>query len=84
MEFVRLFEPLSISRMRIPNRIVMPAMALFYADQYSFTKRFKAFYRERARGGAGLIIMGPGAIDKVGSNPFMAGLFDDSHVAPIR
>jgi len=84
MEFVRLFEPLSISRMRIPNRIVMPAMALFYADQYSFTKRLKAFYRERARGGAGLIIMGPAAIDKVGSNPFMAGLFDDSHGAPIR
>ena len=83
MEFVRLFEPLSISCMRIPTRIVMPAMAVFYADRYSFTNRLKAFYRKRAMGEVGLIIMGPLAIDKVGSNPRMAGLFDDSHVASI-
>ncbi len=61
----------------------MPAMALFYTDQNAFTDRFKAFYRERARGGVGLMIIGPIAIDKVGSNPYMSGLFDDGQIAPI-
>jgi len=84
MAFTRLFEPIRINKVVIPNRIVMPAMALFYTGDYTFTERFKAFYRERARGGVGLMILGPMAIDKVGSNPFMPGLFDDRYIEPIR
>jgi 2,4-dienoyl-CoA reductase (NADPH2) len=84
MAFTRLFEPIRINKVVIPNRIVMPAMALFYTGDYTFTERFKAFYRERARGGVGLMIIGPMAIDKVGSNPFMLGLFDDRFIEPIR
>jgi 2,4-dienoyl-CoA reductase (NADPH2) len=84
MAFTRLFEPIKINNMTISNRIVMPAMALFYTNDYTLTDRFKAFYKERARGGPGLMIMGPMAIDKVGSNPFMLGLFDDMYIEPIR
>lgn len=84
MEFVKLFEPITINRLRIKNRIVMPAMALFYTNDYTFSNRYKVFYRERARGGVGLMIIGPVAIDKVGSNPYMPGLFDDSYVGSFR
>ncbi len=84
MEFAGLFEPLGINGITLRNRIVMPAMALFYADHYAFTDRFKDFYRERARGGVGLMIMGPMAIDEQGSTPLMPGLFHDGHVAPIK
>jgi 2,4-dienoyl-CoA reductase (NADPH2) len=84
MQFTRLFEPITINGLKIENRITMPAMALFYTDNYSLTDRYKAFYRERAEGGAGLIIIGPAAIDRVGSNPLMLGLFDDSHSGPFR
>jgi 2,4-dienoyl-CoA reductase (NADPH2) len=83
-KLARLFEPITINKVVIPNRIVMPAMALFYAHDYTFTDRFKAFYRERARGGVGLMTIGPMAIDKVGSNPFMLGLFDDAYINPIK
>jgi 2,4-dienoyl-CoA reductase (NADPH2) len=62
----------------------MPAMALVYTEDYTFSSRFKAFYRERAKGGVGLMIIGPVAIDKVGSTPFMPGLFDDKYIAPIH
>jgi len=62
----------------------MPAMALAYTDNYTFSNRYKAFYRERAKGGVGLMIIGPVAIDKVGSTPFMPGLFDDKYIDPIR
>jgi 2,4-dienoyl-CoA reductase (NADPH2) len=84
MKFIRLFEPITINRMVISNRIVMPAMALFYTNSHSFTDRYKAFYAERARGGLGLMIIGPMAIDTRGSTPFIPGLFNDSHIEPIR
>jgi 2,4-dienoyl-CoA reductase (NADPH2) len=60
----------------------MPAMALAYTDDYTFSQRYKAFYRERAKGGVGLMIIGPVAIDKVGSTS-MPGLFDDKYIGPF-
>jgi len=84
VKFIKLFEPITINHLTIKNRVVMPAMALAYADNYTFSNRYKAFYRERARGGVGLMIIGPVAIDKVGSTPFMPGLFDDRYIPPIR
>jgi 2,4-dienoyl-CoA reductase (NADPH2) len=80
MKFQKLFEPIRINRLSVKNRIVMPAVALFYTDNFSFTDRYKAFYRERARGGVGLMFIGPIAIDKVGSSPFLPGLFHDSQI----
>ena len=84
MEFGKLFEPIIINGLIVRNRIVMPAMALFYTDDYSFTTRYKAFYRARAMGGVGLMMIGPAAIDRVGSTPHIIGLFDDSQIEPIR
>ncbi|HSV96802.1 MAG TPA: FAD-dependent oxidoreductase [Spirochaetota bacterium] len=84
MEFTRLFEPVTINGVRIKNRIVMPAMGLAYTDRYEFNERYRAFYRERAHGGVGLMIIGPVAIDMVGSAPFMPGLFLDKHIEPLK
>lgn len=84
MEFTRLFEPVTINGVCIKNRIVMPAMGLAYTDHYEFNERYRAFYRERAHGGVGLMIIGPVAIDRVGSAPFMPGLFLDSHIEPLK
>ncbi|MGO9120269.1 MAG: NAD(P)-binding protein [Desulfomonilaceae bacterium] len=83
MEFAQLFRPIEINGLPISNRIVMPSMALFYTSDYSLTARYRAFYRERAKGGVGLMIIGPAAIDRVGSSPLILGIFDDSHVAPF-
>ena len=84
MDYIRLFEPVRIHTLELKNRIVMPAMGLSYTNDYSFTNRYKAFYRERARGGVGLMTIGPMAIDKVGSAPFMPALFGDEFIGPIR
>jgi 2,4-dienoyl-CoA reductase (NADPH2) len=84
MEFIKLFEPITINGLTIKNRIVMPAMALFYTSDYTFTDQYKSFYLERARGGVGLMITGPMAIDKVGSTPRIPGLFDDTHIGALR
>jgi 2,4-dienoyl-CoA reductase (NADPH2) len=77
MEFIKLFEPITINGLEIKNRIVMPAMGLSYTTDYTFNDRYQGFYRTRARGGVGLMFIGPLAIDQVGSAPLMPGLFDD-------
>jgi 2,4-dienoyl-CoA reductase (NADPH2) len=84
MNFERLFEPITINGLRIPNRIVMPAMGLIYTMDYTFNDRYRVFYRERARGGVGLLTIGPIAIDRVGSAPVMIGLFEDRQVGPLK
>ena len=84
MEFKKLFEPITINKLEIKNRIVMPSMGLSYTDKYEFNDRYRAFYRARAKGGAGLITIGPVAIDKVGSVPLTLALFDDSYVEPYK
>lgn len=83
MKIKKLLEPITINKTEIPNRIVMPAMGLIYTHDYTFSDRFREFYRERAHGGVGLMIIGPVAIDRVGSAPFMPALFDDSHIKPF-
>ena len=84
MKFIRLFEPITIRGLSIPNRIVMPSMGLGYTEDYSFNDRFRAFYRERARGGVGLMTIGPVAIDGIGAAPFMPGIFDNRNDEPLR
>ena len=84
MEFKRLFEPITIKNVEIKNRIVMPSMGLVYSNDFLFNDRYKAFYRERAKGGVGLMTIGPVSIDRVGSAPIMSGLHDDSFVEPLE
>ncbi|MBU1903178.1 MAG: FAD-dependent oxidoreductase [Proteobacteria bacterium] len=84
MEFRKLFESITINKLTIKNRTVMPSMGLAYCTDFSLNDRYRAFYRERAAGGVGLLTIGPVAIDRVGSAPFMLGLFDDSHIEPLR
>ncbi|MBU2550245.1 MAG: FAD-dependent oxidoreductase [Proteobacteria bacterium] len=84
MEFLKLFEPITINRVVVPNRIVMPAMGLSFTDHYEFSDRYQAFYRARAHGGVGLMTIGPLAVDKVGSAPFMPSIMNDEDVEPLK
>ena len=51
-----LFTPLKIGSMTVKNRIVFSAHLTNYAEDYMPTDRHGYYYRERARGGVGLII----------------------------
>lgn len=72
MSFERLFTPLSIGSMTIPNRIVMAPHGVSFLSGYgSGVERVINYHIERARGGAGLIVMSnflmPEAWRKLGS-----------------
>lgn len=52
-----LFQSLSIGDLTVKNRVVMPPMSSHFADSNgNATDQTVAYYRERARGGTGLII----------------------------
>ena len=58
MKLKKLFEPIQVGTMRVKNRIVMPAMDTNLATREGFvTSRLIDYYAERAKGGAGLIIV---------------------------
>ncbi|GAB6096051.1 FAD-dependent oxidoreductase [Desulfatiferula olefinivorans] len=60
-----LFESIQINQLRLKNRIYLPAMHLGMADQFQVTDRLVDFYVERARGGAGMIVVGNATVNEV-------------------
>jgi 2,4-dienoyl-CoA reductase-like NADH-dependent reductase (Old Yellow Enzyme family) len=56
-ELAPLFEPIVLGSVEIRNRIVMAGHSTGLAENYLPSERHVAYYRERARGGAGLIGM---------------------------
>ncbi len=73
-----LFQPIKINKMEVSNRIYLPAMHLAMAENYQVTDRLVSFYAERARGGAGIIIVGYATIDELSGNTTNIGAHDDS------
>jgi 2,4-dienoyl-CoA reductase-like NADH-dependent reductase (Old Yellow Enzyme family) len=58
--FHNLFQTIDISHLGIRNRLVMPAMLTNFCDRQGFVNdRHLAYYRRRAQGGVGLIIVEP-------------------------
>ena len=80
-----LFTPIQIGKLKLRNRIVMQAMHLEWAEQGQVTPRFIEFYRQRARGGVGLVTVGGCAIDVAGSyGPTMISLASDEYLPGFR
>lgn len=75
MKYERLFTPLTINGLRLPNRIVMAPMASNFADsQGGVTEQLLGYYRKRVQGHPGMIISescyvspeGRGAVKRLG------------------
>jgi 2,4-dienoyl-CoA reductase (NADPH2) len=78
-----LFEPIRINQLEVPNRIYLPAMHLDMADNFQVTEQMKAFYRERARGGAGLICVGFATVDDRSGSPLNIGAHRDEFISGL-
>jgi 2,4-dienoyl-CoA reductase (NADPH2) len=79
-DFPYLFSSIQINRLDLKNRIVMTAMHLGYTPQGEVTERLIEFYRLRARGGVGLIIVGGCPIDPYSSMVDMIGIHDNRFI----
>lgn len=65
--FEKLLQPIKMGGMEVKNRFVMAPMVTNYAGKDgSVTERLKAYYRARAKGGVGLIIVEAAFVDPSG------------------
>ena len=69
-----LWNPLTIGGAVIPNRVMVSALTLQYGDEGGISNRHLAFYRERARGGVGLIFSEQLAASPLSNSPFSHAL----------
>ncbi|AMV05969.1 1,2-oxophytodienoate reductase [Xanthomonas citri pv. aurantifolii] len=83
---VPLFQPLSIGRMQLPNRIVMAPMTRQRSPGGVPGQAVVDYYRRRAEGGVGLVITEGSYIDHAGANAFADGpdFFGESALAGWR
>ncbi|MFW9999844.1 MAG: FAD-dependent oxidoreductase [Candidatus Hermodarchaeota archaeon] len=79
-----MFTPFKIRNMTVSNRIVMPALNLNLADNGFITKRLIDFYVERAKGGAGMLIVGGCYIDLYAKGvPMMISIENDDYIPKL-
>ncbi len=76
-----LFTKINIGKLTLKNRIVMPALDLGYCPDGAVSDRLINFYEERARGGAGLIMIGGTAIEASEVWGGFVSIHDDSLIA---
>lgn len=79
-----LLTPIEIGGLKLRNRIVMPAMHLLYTPDGEVSDRFIAFYEERAKGGAGLLIVGGCAVDEYSGGRELIGLDHDRFIPGLE
>ncbi|MBU3206802.1 NADPH dehydrogenase NamA [Clostridium algidicarnis] len=83
---MKTFESYKLKDIEFKNRIVLPPMCMYSADENGMAKMFHfVHYTERAIGGAGLIILEATAIapnGRISDNDL--GIWDDSHIEGLK
>ena len=80
--YPKLFSPVQLGALELPNRVVMAPMGTNYADEdHKVTDRLIAYHVARAEGGVGLNILEHTAVHKLGlAGPRMLAVLDDSFI----
>ena len=79
-----LFEPITINRLDVKNRIYLPAMHLNMANNFEVTDQLVAFYERRAKGGAGMITVGFATVDEMSGNTLNIGAHKDDFIPGLK
>ena len=85
--FPNLFSPIRIGNMKAKNRIMMSAMSInFGVDENGFVQdSLTAYFVARAKGGAGLMLVGGCAVHPTGVElPDLPKMWDDGCIAPLK
>lgn len=85
MNFSHVLSPLSIGKLTLKNRFVVPPMGSFLAEDGHVSQRQIAYYSARAQGGFGLIIVEYTSVDPEGlAGAEQIRLWDDSYIPGHR
>ena len=80
--FPHVFEPLSIGATDVAHRIMVTGHTQLYGNEGTLSDRHIAYYRERAKGGAALLILEQQAAHPVGRNYHAGCIAWDESVVP--
>jgi 2,4-dienoyl-CoA reductase (NADPH2) len=78
--FDLLFSPITINKTVIKNRIAYPALGLLFSYDGRLNDRYVEYFAERARGGAGIVTVGPVGFDFTGSGPVALQIGSDEAI----
>ncbi|OGR28241.1 MAG: hypothetical protein A2277_13340 [Desulfobacterales bacterium RIFOXYA12_FULL_46_15] len=78
--YTHLFSPIRINRLFIRNRIAYPSLGLLYSYDAKLNDKYYNFYNEIAKGGAGIVTIGPVGVDFIGSGFVPLSLAKDEAV----
>ena len=86
MKFNAMFQPINIGPMTVKNRFVVPPMGNNFANtDGTMSEQSAAYYRERAKGGFGLITIEATVVHKgAKGGPRKPCLYDDSTIESFR
>lgn len=79
-----LFSPIAINSMTVKNRFFMAPMGLHYTPDGFMNQRTIAFFRERAKGGVGIIDVGGCRIHELAGGASFIGLDDDKYIEGLE
>jgi len=82
--FPHLFSPIRINNLEVKNRVAYPALGLLYSYDGRLNDRYYEYFREKARGGAGIVTVGPVGIDRPGSGVIVLSLANNESIEPFR
>ncbi len=79
-----LFSPITINKLEIKNRIAYPSLATVFSYDMKVNDRHIEYFREKARGGAGIVTFGPVGIDDVGAGFIAPSLASDDAIPDFK
>ncbi len=82
-----LFAPIQIGSMTAKNRLLMPSMSINFGvdDNGYVTDQLTEYFVARARGGAGMMLVGGGGVSPAGLElPGLPALWDDGCIAALE
>jgi len=82
--FSHLFSPIVINKTEIKNRIFYPALGLLYSFDGKLNDRYVNYFVERAKGGAGIVTVGPVGFNMVGSGPVALQIGTDDAIPSFK
>lgn len=78
MEYKKMFEPISIGRLQLKNRVIMGPLGSAMADEHHYpTEQQVRYYAERAKGGVAMVMVEHTAMQEMGARSATAtGIWD--------
>ncbi|HSL61828.1 MAG TPA: FAD-dependent oxidoreductase [Desulfotignum sp.] len=85
--FSHLFNPIRIKNLTVKNRLMMSAMSInFGVDEHCHvTEQLSAYFVERAKGGAGMMLVGGGSVHPGGQElPDLPQMYEDGCIPSLK